>query len=160
MLHWPNICQFICELSVRLYDSIHLNNVFIDAYRGSIQTYVTYKVQAIKVILGWKTNQGKTHIIYIFKPCLGLGESIGNHIVCWGLNYCIWGPISKVRLSNHFKFFKPSTIEMISASVDDGDPKRVVGSFLTPRRTRRVWGPIQCDYCHHGGMPKKRRNEG
>ena len=38
-------------------------------------------------------------------------------------------PISTVRLSSHFKFFRPSTVDMISASVDDGDPTRCFELF-------------------------------
>jgi len=42
-------------------------------------------------------------------------------------------PISQVRLSNHFRLFNPSTVAIISASVDDGEPTRSL-ELLEPRK--------------------------
>ena len=62
-------------------------------------------------------------------------------------------PISQVRLSNHFRFFNPSTVAIISASVEDGEPTRCL-ELLDPRKD----SPSPCDYFRRDVKPTTHHN--
>ena len=62
-------------------------------------------------------------------------------------------PISKVKVSSPFKFFNPSTVAIISASVGDGDPIRYL-ELLEPRKYSPILISSQYDCHHHDESPR------